>query len=163
MADKPTSNDAAGSSPRRPAAKKTPVKKTASARPLRENVTTDTPTTLVNTKDTAHDSTTKPDPSPEAEEPKDDPPATDVYTTTEPVEITFVERGTVDLTTLKMALRHRQRATGVDRLQEALDLPPTGTPDDALEAAITKYREDADLGDGTLDEALLRRLGFDVV
>jgi hypothetical protein len=68
----------------------------------------------------------------------------------------------VSLVTLQQGVLHRQRATDVDRLQEALGLAPTGQPDDALDAAVTEFREATGLGVGSVDAALLERLGFDV-
>lgn len=72
-------------------------------------------------------------------------------------------RGRVSLVTLQQGVLHRQRATGVAELQAALGLSPTGQPDDALDGAVAKFREDEDLGVGSVDSELLRRLGFDVV
>jgi hypothetical protein len=69
----------------------------------------------------------------------------------------------VSLVTLHNGVIHRQRATGVDLLQSALGLDPTGYPDDALDVAIANYRRDNGLGGGGVDLALLIHFGFDVV
>jgi hypothetical protein len=74
----------------------------------------------------------------------------------------------VSLTTVALAVQHRQRGTGVDVVQRAMiasgakGITDDGMPGDAFDDAVAKLRTKWRMGDGGVDGPFLARLGLDV-
>lgn len=106
-------------------------------------------------------------PEPAADAPQPDEP--DNSLNADGTDATTPPRARVSLTTVSMAVQHRQRATGIVELQQALaeqggakDLAATGDVDDATLEAIAAARKKHKLGEGGVDAQLLEKLGLDV-
>jgi hypothetical protein len=165
--DKPAGSH--GGDPRTPAKK--PEKK-APARRTREEAEADKRNESATSTEGATSSTAGATTSTEQQDAADDSGADDdsanqitgqPEVVARPEEAKSADRGRVSVITLQQGVMHRQRAEGVDKLQEALGLEPSGYPDDTLTAAIAAYRKEHDLGSGSVDVPLLQHLGFDVV
>ena len=74
----------------------------------------------------------------------------------------------VSLTTVALAVIHRQRGTGIVEFEQAMiaagakGVVPDGVPDDGDDQAIADLRKKFKMGPGGVDGVFLARLGLDV-